>query len=92
MNQANVQRENNAAIALMGEVAAFINYRQVSPAVALLALAKLIGQSVTVLDPQRPDELLDCAFHVARNEMRLRAVATRLQAAGLGAIMPANPV
>lgn len=92
MNDALLHQENRAAHALMGEVQALITARDASPAVALLTPAKLLGQTVVFLDPRDPAELLDCAMHVARDEMRLRSTAARLEAAGLGAIMPVYPV
>ena len=88
MNDADIQRENNAAYRLMFEISAAINARGVSPATAILALAKLLGQTAVMVDPSKPAELLDCACHVARDEMRLRATGQALQAAGLGALMP----
>jgi hypothetical protein len=35
--------------------------------------------------------LLDAAFRHAQQEMRLRATAQQLKAAGLGALMPVGP-
>ncbi len=88
MNEAGIQHETALAYRLMFQLSATINQQGVSPATALLALAKLLGQTVVMVDPSKPAELLDCAHHVARDEMRLRATAQALQAAGLGALMP----
>ncbi len=88
MNDAGIQHETALAYRLMSQISATINQQCASPATALLALAKLLGQTVVMVDPAKPAELLDCACHVARDEMRLRATAQALQAAGLGAIMP----
>lgn len=91
MTDDDIHPENAAAIALMAEVSAFIGARQPSAGVALLALAKLVGQTCVFIDPHNPAELLDCSFHAARDEMRLRGLAWRLHVVGLGAIMPVRP-
>lgn len=88
MNDEAISHENALAYRLMFQLSATINQQNVSPATALLALAKLLGQTVVHVDRENPAELLDCACHVAQGEMRLRATAQALQAAGLGAIMP----
>jgi hypothetical protein len=79
---------NDAATVLANEIAGFINHRDVSCAVAITAVAKLLGQGAARYGGNDPSALLDAACVHARNEMRLRATADRLRAAGLGAIMP----
>ena len=91
MTEDDIARENLAAYHLMVLMTNTINASGASPAVALLAAAKLLGQVVVMLDPRDPAELLECAHIVAQDEMRQRATFQALQAAGLGAIMPVKP-
>lgn len=91
MTDAEVQQELAIAYRLMMQIAATINQSGVPSQTALLALAKLLGQTVVMVDPRNPADLLECAHTVARDEMRLRATAQALQAAGLGALMPVRP-
>lgn len=83
---------NDAATVLANEIAGFIVHRNVSCAVAITAMAKLLGQGAAQFGGDDPAALLAASFGHARNEMRLRAVAVRLQAAGLGALMPVRPL
>jgi hypothetical protein len=79
---------NDAATALANQLAGFLNHSNVSCAVAITALAKLLGQGAARFGGPLPDSLLEAACNHARQEMRLRRVGDRLHAAGLGAIMP----
>lgn len=88
MNEAQIRAENEAAFLLMRDLAFFINQRGGSTPVALLAIAKLLGQTCAFMDASNPEGMLAAALDVARDEMRLRALGMRLQAAGLGRIMP----
>lgn len=83
---------NEAATLLANDIAGFVVHSNVSCAVALTAMAKLLGQGAAQFGGDDPTALLEAAFQAARNEMRLRAMAVRLQAAGLGALMPVRPV
>ena len=91
MNEADIQRENLAAYDLAVWLSDTINASGASPAVALLAVAKLLGQMVVIFDPRGPAELLEGVHMAAQDEMRQRATFQALQAAGLGAIMPVKP-
>lgn len=82
---------NNEAAGLANELAGFLTHSNVSCAVAITAVAKLLGQGAAQFGGQDPCGLLDAACLHARNEMRLRLTAERLRAAGLGAIMPVGP-
>jgi hypothetical protein len=82
---------NDAASALASEIAAFVTHRNVSCAVAILAMAKLLGQGAVQFGGPDQAALLDAAFRHAQQEMRLRATAQQLKAAGLGALMPVGP-
>lgn len=79
---------NDAANALANEVQAFLHHRNVPCAVALLAMAKLVGQGAAVYGGQDPAGLLQVLCDNAREEMQLRRTAEALRAAGLGALMP----
>lgn len=88
MNDADIQRNIAAAETLMLALDATLRQQDASRPLALLAVSKLLGQLVVIIDPAQPQEMLDCAYHAALDEMRLRATAQALHAAGLGAIMP----
>lgn len=81
---------SDAANALASEIATFIWRRDVPCAVALLALAKLLGQAASQFGGQDPAGLLEVCCDNARDEMRQRRTAQALQAAGLGALMPVS--
>jgi hypothetical protein len=81
---------SDAANALANEVAAFLTLRDVPCAVALLAMAKLLGQGAAQFGAHDPEGLLQVCCDNARDEMRMRRTALALRAAGLGALMPVS--
>ena len=91
-HEANAEHESAAVYQLMAKLSTVLNESQVDTSTAVLALAKLLGQTAVVVAPTKPAVLLDCACQVARREMCLRATAQAFQAAGLGALMPVRPV
>lgn len=79
---------SQAANELASETSLFIQHRTVSAPVALLAMAKLLGQGAVVFGGNDPAGLLEVLCSNARDEMQMRRTAQALQAAGLGALMP----
>lgn len=79
---------SDAANVLANEITAFVCHRNVSCQVALLAMAKLVGQGAAVYGGQDPAGLLQVLCDNAREEMQRRRMAQALRAAGLGALMP----
>lgn len=79
---------NERATHLAQELAGFLCLRAPCRGVALMAMAKLIGQQVALMEPETPADLLNATFALARDEMRVRALGEQLHAAGLGALMP----
>lgn len=90
MTDREAEQAMDAAMVLAREIGAFIGHRQVPAAVAVIAMAQLLGQSCAHLAPGDEAALLEKAFGVARQNMRLRAVAQQLEAAGLSALMPVS--